>query len=310
MTFDVSIVIISYNTRQMTLDCLRSVYVQTKDMAFEVIVLDNASTDGSAEVIAREFPQARLIASKENLGFAKGNNVAAREAIGEFLLLLNPDTLILEDAVGKALAFAGARPEAAIVGGRTYFGDGSLNYSSCHGAPTPWSLTCLGTGLTSVFRRSPVFASEFYGGWNRDSVREVDAITGCFLLIRRTLWDLLGGFDESFFMYGEETDLCMRARKVGHKSFICPDAKLIHYGGASEKVRSDMMLRLFRAKHQLFRKHWHPWLVRYGVAMLDLWAWSRMLACGILRRVRPQYQAGYAAWREIWRRREEYRRVA
>ena len=310
MKIDVSILIISYNTRQMTLDCLRSLYAQTKDVSFEVIVLDNASSDGSAEAITREFPQVCLIASDQNTGFAGGNNVAAKDAKGAYLLLLNPDTVILNGAIQKAVQFAEQHPEAAIVGGRTYFSDMSLNYTSCHGRPTPWSLLCMGLGLSSMFRRSAWLDPESLGSWKRDSVRQVDAVTGCFLLLRRSLWEELGGFDESFFMYGEETDLCLRAGKLGHKCMICPDAKLIHYGGASEKLRSDKMVKLFQAKHQLFRKHWRPMLVAYGLAMLDLWAWSRMVACGVLRKVQPQYQAGYEAWRDIWRRRREYHQIA
>jgi GT2 family glycosyltransferase len=274
-----------------------------------VVVLDNASADGSAEAIAAEFPQVRLIASKENLGFARGNNVAAREAGGEYLLLLNPDTVVLDGAIEKAWRFARENPAAGIVGGRTYFEDGTLNYSSCHGTPTPWSVLCMGLGLSAVFRRSAVLNPESLGAWKRDTVREVPAVTGCFFLLKRSLWESLSGFDESFFMYAEETDLCLRARKLGHKCMICPDAKLIHYGGASEKVRSEKMIRLFRAKHQLLRKHWSRPAARYGLAMLDLWAGSRMAALSLLRRVRPKYQAGYEAWREIWQRRGEYRVV-
>ena len=303
---DVSILIISYNTRDLTLACLASVYAQTDCVTFEVIVVDNASTDGSAEAIAEKYPQVRLIRRTDNLGFAGGNNLAAREARGEFLLLLNPDTVVLERAIEKVVAFARGRRDAGIVGGRTFFPDGSLNYTSCHGRPTPWSLLCMGTGISTILRGSRLFDPESLGGWERDSVREVDAVTGCFLLIRRPLWQELGGFDEQFFMYGEETDLCLRAWKAGHRSLICPDATLIHYGGKSERTRADKMIKLFRAKSQLFDKHWRPGMRWFGGAMLRLWAFSRVAATGVLCRVRPSQAATHDVWREIWRRRAEW----
>jgi GT2 family glycosyltransferase len=303
---DVSIVIVSYNTRDLTLACLASVYEQTRDASFEVIVVDNQSHDGSADAIASAYPQVRLIRSDANLGFAKANNVAGRQATGEYLLLLNPDTVILEGAVQKALAFARGNPRAGIVGGRTYFGDMSLNPTSVHGRPTPWSLLCMGVGLSALFRHSRLFDPESLGKWQRDSRREVDVVTGCFCLVRRDLWDQLGGYDESFFMYGEDTDLSMRAWEAGSTCMICPDAKLIHYGGQSEKVRSDKMIRLFRAKVQLFQKHWSRPTVPFGVMMLKFWALTRATGTALLRRVDPTKQAAHEAWRDIWRRRAEF----
>lgn len=303
---DVSVLIISYNTCELTLACLRSIYAQTHDVAFEVIVLDNASTDGSAAAIAREFPQVRLIEPGKNLGFSIGNNVAARYATGEYLLLLNPDTVILDGAIQTATRFAMARPEAGIVGGRAFKGDGTLDYRSCHGRPTPWSVFALSSGLGAVFKQSTWFNPESLGPWKRDSVRVVDAVTGCFLLIGRRLWEQLDGFDESFFMYGEDTDLCLRASRLGKCCLICPDARLIHYGGQSDRVRADKVVRLFRAKVQLFQKHWAAHAVPLGVWSLKLHAWVRMSALGLLRWVQPARSAGYAAWSEVWRRRHEF----
>lgn len=303
---DVSILVVSYNTRDLTLECLASVYAQTHNIAFEVIVVDNASTDGSADAIAEQYPQAKLVRRTDNIGFAGGNNLAAREARGEFLLLLNPDTVIRDRAVEKVVEFARNRPDAGIVGGRTFFPDGSLNYTSCHGRPTPWSLLCMGTGISSVLRGSRLFDPESLGGWKRDTVREVDAVTGCFLLIRRALWEELGGFDEQFFMYGEETDLCLRGWKAGYRSLICPDATLIHYGGMSEPTRADKMIKLFRAKSQLFEKHWHPATRWFGRAMLRLWVATRVGATGALQLAGSSKAGAHEVWLEIWRRRAEW----
>jgi GT2 family glycosyltransferase len=301
-----SVLVVSYNTRELTLACLRSVYEQTKGIEFEVIVVDNASADGSAEAIAAEFGQVKLIRSDRNLGFAGGNNLAAKQATGERLLLLNPDTVVLDAAVDRLVAFAGAHPEAGIFGGRTVFADRTLNPASCWRFPTVWSLLCIGTGLTSMFRKSGLFNPEAYGRWKRDTVRRVDIVSGCFLLIRRKLWDQLGGFDPAFFMYGEEADLCWRAAKAGERCLICPDAQIIHYGGASETVRADATVKLFVAKARLFARHWSRPGRWFGVRMLDLWAWSRMVVMGALIWVRPGRAESYRTWRDVWCRRAEW----
>ena len=196
---DVSILIISYNTKEFTLGCLRSVYRQTSGVTFETVVIDNASDDGSVAAIKGEFPEVTLVELPANVGFAKGNNLAASIAKGTFLLLLNPDTVILDHAVETICNFASKHLEAGIMGGRTFFGDMQLNRNSCHGRQTIWSMTCMGTGLASAFRKSAFFNPEALGDWERDDVRDVDAVTGCFLLISRALWDKLGGLDESFF---------------------------------------------------------------------------------------------------------------
>jgi len=309
---DVSILIISYNTREMTVACIQSVIDQTRSASYEILVVDNASKDGSAEAIAASFPsdrfpQVKLIIPPRNLGFAGGNNLAGEQAAGEFILLLNPDTVILDGAVDKVVAFARQNPKAGIVGGRTYFGDMTLNPNSCHGKPTPWSLLCMGTGLSSIFRRNALFDPESLGKWPRDTVRSVDAVTGCFLLIQAQLWRELKGFDLSFFMYSEDTDLCLRTHQAGYDCLICPEAKLIHYGGQSERIKPDKFVRLFRAKAQLFEKHWPAIYVNFGVRMLELWAGTRTLGTWVRQLIQPGRRDAFLSWREVWRRRQEFR---
>lgn len=305
-TIDVSVLIVSYNTQKLTLACLESVYEQTTTASFEVLVIDNASSDGSANAIRNAFPQVRLLEPGSNQGFASANNLAAKHATGEFILLLNPDTVILDKAIDRIVAFARQRPGAGVYGGRTFFGDGSLNYTSCHGRPTPWSLFCMGLGLSSLFRRWELLNPEGLGAWKRDSIRTVDCVTGCFLLIRRDLWQRLGGFDLDFFMYGEDTDLSIRAAAAAGPNLVFPDARLIHYGGQSEAVRADKMVRLFRAKRQLLEKHWSPLLVPYGRLMLKLWAGTRALAHTLLNIIGKKDDKARQTWCDIWRRRREY----
>ncbi len=306
-----SIIVVSYNTREVTLECLRSVYGQTRETDFELTVVDNNSPDGSAEAIRSEFPGIRMIARADNLGFARANNVAAKDARGDYLLLLNPDTVILNGAIDRLMAFARQTPEARIWGGRTLFGDRSLNPTSCWREMSLWGQFCWATGLTRIARNSPVFNPEAYGGWQRDSIRQVDIVTGCFLLIGRRDWEALGGFDRVFFMYAEEADLCLRARRdLGARPMITPDAEIVHYGGLSDTVRAGKMERLIRAKITLAEKHWGPvgaWLCRLLFRLLVL---IRMAGYGIQARLSGSGTArGHAdTWRQIWRARRNWSR--
>lgn len=303
-----SIIIVSYNTKQMTLECLESLFKETKMGALEVIVLDNQSSDGSADAIELNFPQVQLIRSGENYGFAMGNNKAIENAQGEYVLLLNPDTVVLDNAIEKLLEFAQQYPQAGIWGGRTLFGDGQLNPGSCFRRMTLWNQFCRATGLAAIFSNSEFFNSEHYGGWDRESIRSVDIVCGCFLLIKRSLWNELGGFDRRFFMYAEEADLCLRAIEKGYSPIICGDSKIIHYGGGSEKVKADKMVRLISAKIELQKIHWNMLEQMWGRACFRLWVLTRIVANKVLFFVRNKqsYTDSAATWAEIWARRDEW----
>lgn len=302
-----SILIISYNTREMTLECIRSVFRETRSDEFEIIVLDNASSDASPDAIDSEFAgRITLIRSPENLGFARANNAAATHATGEYLLLLNPDTVALDNAIGKLLDFARRTPEAGIWGGRTVFADGSLNPASCWMRQTVWSLLCQATGLSSLFRRCTLFNPEGLGGWDRSAERAVDIVSGCFLLIRRGLWDRLDGFHPDFFMYGEEADLCLRARALGAVPRVTPEATIIHHGGASETVRADKLCRLMAAKMLLIHRHFPPMTRGLAAMLFAAWPWSRMIATGLLAGSDTRRRERASVWREVFRRRDEW----
>lgn len=304
----VSIVIVSYNTRAMTLDCLRSVAEETT-IPHEVILLDNVSPDGSAAAVAEAFPAVRLIASPENHGFAKGNNIAARAARGDYLLLLNPDTLVLDGAIDKLVAFAERTPQAGIWGGRTLKGDGTLDPSCAFGDQTLWSIFCRTSGLSLVFKRSTLFNPEYYGGWQRDSERAVGTIMGCFLLIRREVWEALGGFDLSFVMYGEETDLCRRARDRGlARPRLTPEAVIIHYGGGSAPKVSRDILKL-KARVTLAQRYLPDWQRPLGLWMLRIWPLTRKISGGAMARLtgRRGLVGKADGWGAIWAARAAWR---
>lgn len=306
---ELSIIVVSYNTRQMTLDCIESVYQQTTATSFELLVYDNASADGSAEAIAEKYPDVKLIAAKDNIGFAMGNNAAIEHAVGDFVLLLNPDTVVLDGAIDKLMAFAAASPEFGIWGGKTLFGDHSLNPNSCFAKMTVWNQFCRASGLAAVFKHSSLFNPEHYGGWQRDSVRQVDIVCGCFLLVRRELWNELGGFAKKYFMYAEEADLCLRAKARGWKPAVTPEAVIVHYGGGSEKIREDKMVRLLSAKSELLKDHWSSLTQPLGRWMLKLWVINRVIAysvASLLPGSGSSRRDALNTWKGIWRRHPEW----
>ena len=303
-----SILVVSYNTREMTLACLASVFAETRG-DFELIVVDNASADGSAEAVAAAHgadPRLRLLAEPRNHGFAAANNLAAGLARGRRLLLLNPDTVVLDGAIDRLCAFADARPEAGIWGGRTLFADGTLNPTSCWARPTLWSAFCRVAGLTGLFPRSETFNPEAMGAWPRDAERAVDVVTGCFFLIDRALWDRLGGFDPAFVMYGEEADLCLRARALGARPRITPEARIVHHGGASEAVRVDRVVRILAGKASVMRRHLTGWRRRAALTCHRLWPLTRWWAAGLLGALPGRRAESAAVWREVWDRRAEW----
>ena len=304
---DLAIIIISYNTRDMTLAAIASAKTETRT-PHEIVVVDNASEDGSADAIAQAHPDVRLIRENTNHGFGPAHDIALAHSRAPWVLLLNPDTIVLDRAIDRLLHFAQAQPAARIWGGRTLYADRTLNPTSCFARMTLWSVLCRVTGLNGVFRRSALFNSEYYGDWPRDSVREVDIVTGCFFLIRRDFWDHLGGFDPAFIMYGEEVDMCLRARRLGARPMVTPDATIIHYGGASQAVRADKLVRLLQAKMELIKRHFPARSRRAGLWLFRLWPLSRRIGYGANAWLKRSDQFALQAdiWAKVWARRAEW----
>lgn len=302
-----TVIVVSYNTRDLTLAALRTLHATTRTTSFRTVVLDNASTDGSADAVAAAFPQVTLIRSATNLGFARANNAAAATAETDWLLLLNPDTEVHTGAVDNLMAFAAAHPQAGIWGGRTVFPDGRLNIASCWMQITPWSAFCAAVGLSAAFPRSAIFNPEAIGGWQRDTVREVDIVVGCFMLIHRDLWQQLGGFDLRYFMYGEEADLCLRARRLGFRPMITPAAQIMHIVGAASGKGTGKRLLLAKARMTLIRDHWPVGLVPLGVGLAWLWGALRVTVAHLAAPFAgPRGRERAVQWREIWHRRQDW----
>lgn len=298
---ELTVIIVSYNTRDLTLKSLETLYATSSSVPMRVVVFDNASADGSADAIAEHFPQAELIRSPENIGFARANNQVAESITSEWMLLLNPDTEVHDGAIANLLAFSRKHPEAGITGGRTVFPDGSLNIASCWRRMTPWSLFCTTFYLTRLFPKSEFFNPEAMGGWKRDTVRKVDIVVGCFLMIPTALWRQLNGFDPRYFMYGEEADLCLRAARMGYRPMITPDAQIMHLVGASSAKRADKIVRVAKAKATLIRDHWSGWLAPVGIAQMWLWGAVRRIVSALSRSAEHGDR-----WRLMWQQRRDW----
>jgi N-acetylglucosaminyl-diphospho-decaprenol L-rhamnosyltransferase len=298
---DLSVIIVSYNTRDLLRGCIESVFRETPDLTLDVIVIDNASDDGSAEMVADAFPDVRLICSPENVGFGRACNLAVAESHAPWLVLLNPDTEVHDRALERLLTFSRSNPEAGLCGGRTLRPDGSVDPGSCWGDTTLWSLACFATGASTVLRRSTLFDPESLGRWPRDTVRTVDIVTGCLLMLPRSLWDQLAGFDERFFMYAEDADLAMRARALGYRPAITPDATITHVLAASSGSGARSRAMVLTGRTTLLAKHWSPTRARAGTALLEAGVALRAVGARALRR--PS-----SPWPEVWARRTEWRR--
>jgi len=252
---DVSIIIVNWNTRDFIHDCLKSIYEETKDVEFEVIVIDNASTDGSAKMIKTDFPQVRLLENRVNNGFAAANIQGMAIAKGRYFLLLNPDTIILDNAISKIFTFANKHPEAAIVGCRT-LDQGRTLLRNCFRYPSLLNIFLNLTFLDQLFPKNKFFGRKRMAWWQYDDVREVEVVAGCFMFTRKKAVDEVGMMDERFFMYAEEADWCYRFNNAGWKILFTPIAEIMHYQKkSSEQIRLKAKLQLSKSQLLFIKKH-------------------------------------------------------
>ncbi|MEJ5261989.1 MAG: glycosyltransferase [Ignavibacterium sp.] len=253
---DLSIIIVNYNVKEFLKNLLHSILKASQNLSTEIIVVDNASTDGSVEMLREKFPDVKLIANKENLGFGKANNIGLKHATGKYILLINPDTLVAEDTFIKLIEFFQTHPEAGMVGCKILNPDGTLQLACRRSFPGPWTSFTKVTGLSSLFPKSKLFAKYNLTYLDENQTYEVDAISGSFMMMRKEVYDKIGGFDEQFFMYGEDLDLCYRIQKAGYKIFYVHTTQIIHYKGESTKRSSlDETKVFYNAMHLFVKKH-------------------------------------------------------
>jgi GT2 family glycosyltransferase len=249
---DLSIVVVSWNTRDLLRACLASVQNLGADLAWEALVVDNSSTDGSPELVEQQFPGVGLIRNGANLGFARACNQGIVASSGRYVLLLNSDAVLLGDSAQRMVALLDERPAAAVVGGTLLHPDGRFQASYAD-FPTLRSELLLATGLMR-WLLSPTYPS--YGPAESTCLRQVDWVGGALFLVRRAALERVGLLDERFFMYAEEVDWCLRFKQAGWQVLFLPEARALHHGGASFSLLSEpKRVQLYWSKWLYFRKH-------------------------------------------------------
>jgi GT2 family glycosyltransferase len=285
---DISVVIVGWNAKRYLELCLDSLAKAPPRRSMEVFVVDNASSDGSVEMIETKFPWVKLIKSPENLGFSKGNNVAIRQCRGRYIALVNPDVIVFPGCLDALADFLDQNPKVGNVGPRVLNPDMSMQ-STCRRFPTLWNNFCSATGLSTRFKNSRFFAGEHMFYFPHDRILAVDVIVGCFSMIRRETFDQVGLLDEGLFMYGDDVDWCRRARNAGWQVVFYPGGQAIHDRG---KTTAPYPVRFAVAQQRsvlhYWRKHHSLWgvlgirgimlfrhLLRYTLAVLAGLARSR-----------------------------------
>ena len=270
-----SVVFLSYNTRDLTKQALNSVLYAAECMEVEVFVVDNASVDGSADMVEEEFPQVKLIRNEDNVGFAAGNNVALQQVVGEYVLLINTDTIVRRDALLTMVDFLDAHPEAGACGCKILAPDGTLQLDSRRGFPTPVAAFCKMSGLSRLFPNHPVISRYYMTYLDPEQIAEVEVLSGSCMMVRKTAIDQVGLLDEDYFMYGEDIDWCYRIYQAGWKIYYVPDTEIIHFRGESGKgaplrilYRKSKAMSIFVNKHMARRFRFFPlWLLQVGIAL-------------------------------------------
>jgi N-acetylglucosaminyl-diphospho-decaprenol L-rhamnosyltransferase len=306
---DVSIIVVTYRSAAYIGECAAAIRRASAGVHAELVIVDNASGDETAAAARAAAPDAQVVENDRNGGFACGCHAGADRARGRWLLFVNPDAVPAPGSVAALLACARRNPRAGIVGGRSVRDDGTPDPRSWWGRPTLWSTLCFALLLGSVFPGNRVFDPESPAPWSGEE-RPVPVVTGGFMLVDRRLWDELGGFEQTIFMYGEDADLCLRAAAAGYRPMVTARAEYRHEGGASSSSVRKLVL-LFTGKVTVLRRHLPYGLRGAGVRLLELGVLLRAVI-GRAVTVAPQRQgrptATGADWRALWSARREWTR--
>ena len=271
-----SVIIVNYKVKHYLEQCLRSVAEASRGIAVEVIVVDNASGDGSVEYLRERFPDVTIIASEENLGFARANNLAIRNSHGQYVLLLNPDTIVAEDTFRDFISFMDSTPDAGGCGAYMLHTDGSFAPESRRGLPTPFVAFCKMSGLASLFPKSRTFGRYYMRYLSENEVNRIEIMSGAFMFLRRDALDKAGLLDEDFFMYGEDIDLSYRILKAGYNNYFLP-SRILHYKGESTVKSSYRYVHTFyRAMELFFNKHYAHYSILLSLP-IKLAIWGRAM---------------------------------
>lgn len=252
---DISIIIVSWNAKDFVDKCLTSIYDNPTACTIETIVVDNASTDGVPDMVKEKYPQVCLIQNAENLGFAKANNIGIENSKGKYLCLINSDAVVLDNCLDLMVNFMNDHPQIGVLGPKVLNSDGSLQ-PSCREFPTFWKNLCRAFALDKLFPKSKIFGGYYMMNWSHDTVKEIDYLSGCFMMVRRSAIDQTGLLDINFFFYAEDMDWCKRFWETGWQVIYFPKAKAIHHGGSSsDRNPIDYYIQLTNANLTYYSKH-------------------------------------------------------
>lgn len=286
---DLSIVIVNWNTRELLAKCLRSIYQNAEGLAFEILVVDNASADDSVGMVREQFPRVRLIENEENLGFAHANNQAIRRASGRYVLFLNSDTEVVPEATSRMVYYLDSEPKAGIASVCLIFPNGRPQF--CHG-----SFPSLYSEFRSLFGMHRWDLS----CWGElDGPYEVDWVSGACLMARQSMLNEIGLIDEEFFMFGEEVDLCYRARQAGWRVILVPSQPIIHVRAGSTGKTSGRLLRLYYGKLHYFKKHLGQSQTLLLLAMILISVLGKFVVYGLLSLASRQFATRRQLWLEV-----------
>jgi GT2 family glycosyltransferase len=254
--YDLSIVILNYNVCELLINCLDSIFKNKgKEDKWQVIVVDNASLDDSVQVVKKQFPQVELIANSENLGFSAGNNVGVKKCKAPVILFLNPDTLVVDNAISKSYEYLMGNPDIGALTCRVELPDGKLDYSSHRGFPTPWNSFCYFLGLSKIFPKSSLFSGYTSSYLDIAKTHEIDCLTGAFMMVRKIAGQQVGFWDTSYFWNGEDIEFCYSLKEKGWKIYFYPDVKIIHYKGSSSGLWSTSKIKVEKSKRLEAARH-------------------------------------------------------
>jgi GT2 family glycosyltransferase len=253
---EISVIIVSWNGCALLRKCLKSIRESGGPLVREVVLIDNASSDGSADMVEEEFPEVTLIRSKENLGFARANNLGLKRASGSWLALVNSDVVVHPGCFERLASFLGEHGEVGLVGPKVFGRDGRLQ-RTCRRFPTIWNTLCRSFALDCVFPRWPLFSEREMRHSGQESESEVEVLSGCFWMARRKAMEKVGGLDERFFFYAEDMDWCKQVRDAGWKVVYVPEARATHFGGGSSaNAPLRYSIELLRANLIYWKKHY------------------------------------------------------
>ena len=281
---DLSVIIVNYNTKEFLKRCIKSIEgCVSKKIKYEVIVVDNSSSDDSADMVTKEFPNVKLIANKVNGGFSKANNQGVKVSHeSKYILFLNPDTITQDKTIEEMIKFMDENKDAGAATCKLVMPNGQIDDASHRGFPTPWNSFSHFLGLSRIFPRSRIFAGYSLGWMDLDSIHEIDALAGAFMLVRRTAGNEVRWWDEDYFFYGEDIDFCFELKQLGWKIYYVPTVSIIHYKGvsggiksvskeittASDETKKRATKWRFNAMRIFYNKHYrqqYPWFVTFLV---------------------------------------------